>query len=219
MFSNTTFPIFFSEYGCNKPSPRVFDEVPTLYGPQMTVLSGGLVYEWSQEDSNYGLTDLKADGSLQLRADYMALSGQYAKLNVTLLESSNSTATSLKSPKCNKNLISKSGHSNNFNIPNPPSGAQKLIDSGIPNAPTGAIVSVTQTAVQVRVLATDGTEMKNLKINAISGANRPGANPSTTGPAASATSKGAAVIGRSIDTGLVGGAFAAAMIGVGAFAL
>jgi len=30
MFSNTTIPVFFSEYGCNDPQPRVFDEVLSL---------------------------------------------------------------------------------------------------------------------------------------------------------------------------------------------
>ena len=35
-FSNTTIPVFFSEYGCNKVEPRVFEEVQELYGPQMT---------------------------------------------------------------------------------------------------------------------------------------------------------------------------------------
>jgi hypothetical protein len=44
-FSNTTVPVFFSEYGCNVPAPRVFTEVPVIYGPLMTpVLSGGVVY-------------------------------------------------------------------------------------------------------------------------------------------------------------------------------
>ena len=48
-FSNTTIPVFFSEYGCNKVLPRVFDEVQALYGPQMSsVMSGGLVYEYGR---------------------------------------------------------------------------------------------------------------------------------------------------------------------------
>lgn len=45
-FSNTSIPVFFSEYGCNEFMPRTFDEVATLYGPQMApVFSGGLIYE------------------------------------------------------------------------------------------------------------------------------------------------------------------------------
>ena len=50
MFSNSTVPVFFSEYGCNEVQPRTFDEVPTLYGEKMTVMSGGLIFEWTQED-------------------------------------------------------------------------------------------------------------------------------------------------------------------------
>lgn len=48
-FSNTTIPVFFSEYGCNKVLPRVFDEVQALYGPEMSsIMSGGLVYEYGR---------------------------------------------------------------------------------------------------------------------------------------------------------------------------
>jgi hypothetical protein len=48
MFKDSAIPVFFSEYGCNKVMPRVFDEVAALYSNQMTALSGGLVYEYSQ---------------------------------------------------------------------------------------------------------------------------------------------------------------------------
>lgn len=45
IFANTTIPVFFSEFGCNKVEPRTFTEIAALYGPQMTTWSGGLVYE------------------------------------------------------------------------------------------------------------------------------------------------------------------------------
>lgn len=49
-YSTFTKPIFFSEYGCNDITPRVFDEVAAIYSSQMThVFSGGLAYEFAQE--------------------------------------------------------------------------------------------------------------------------------------------------------------------------
>lgn len=46
-YSNYSLPLFFSEYGCIKPGPRTFQEVPALLQPDMTgVFSGGLIYEY-----------------------------------------------------------------------------------------------------------------------------------------------------------------------------
>lgn len=173
MFANTSTPVFYSEYGCNAVTPRVFDEVQALYGPEMTTLSGGLVYEWSQEDSNYGLVDIYTNGSLQLRGDYNSLQKQYNKLNMTLLEAHNSTATSKNPPTCAKDLISGDGFVTEWNIPTPPPGANEVISSGISNAPTGTIVSVTQTSVKSPVYATDGSEISDLVIKATNGSNVP----------------------------------------------
>lgn len=191
IFGNTTIPVFFSEYGCNVPYPRVFDEVQALYGPQMTVMSGGLVYQWTQDASNFGLVQTYPNGSAQLLPDYDTLMGQYDKLNLQLLESSNNTATSLQPPACNANLISGDGFSTDFNIPSPPNGAEALISSGVPSAPTGSIVKVTQTRVQVPVYATNGGRIQGLTIAALSTANAPGKESGlSTGAAATGTSTG-----------------------------
>lgn len=49
-----------------------------LYGTKMTpVYSGGLVYEYSQEDSNYGLVELNGN-SVTERSDFTALKNAYA---------------------------------------------------------------------------------------------------------------------------------------------
>lgn len=166
MFSTTTIPVFFSEYGCNKVQPRVFDEVQALYGPNMTgVMSGGIVYEYVQEaTNNFGLVDLYDNGTAALRGDYDALQGQYNKLDIKALQSANSSATNLKSPSCSGNLISESDFSKSFKIPDVPSGGQSLIDNGIKNPNQGKLVPVTQTNVQVDVYGSNGGLIKNLAI-------------------------------------------------------
>lgn len=245
MFGNTTIPVFFSEYGCNQVTPRVFDEVQALYGPQMTVLSGGLVYEWSQEPSNYGLVNISSNGDLYLLTDYDNLQNQYNKLNVTLLESSNSTATSLNPPACASSLISNDGFSTDFNIPSPPQGADALIASGVSNPPSGSIVPVTNTAVPFTVYASNGGTINDLAIRPVNGSNTPsGANtgasasgsasPSGSSTAsgtssgsssatASATASGAAssatASGAASSVGVATGSLLAALFGVGVMAL
>ncbi|KAI8339217.1 Glucanosyltransferase-domain-containing protein [Chlamydoabsidia padenii] len=63
-------PVFLSEYGCNLVRPRPFDEVDAIYGPQMTpVWSGGVAYEWTQEENDYGLVKI-VDGQVQPMKDY-----------------------------------------------------------------------------------------------------------------------------------------------------
>ncbi|TKA25198.1 hypothetical protein B0A50_05896 [Salinomyces thailandicus] len=190
IFSNTTIPVFFSEYGCNQVRPRVFDEVQALYGPKMTVMSGGLLFEWTEEGDDFGLVQTYANGSLQLTTDFENLSDQYAMLDVSSLTSVNDTATSLQAPQCDSSLISGDGFSNDFDIPSPPDGAESLISAGISNPPTGSIISVTQTSVGLAVYATDGGEISGLKINPVQNGNAPGQNTgsvSTGSPGATQT--------------------------------
>ncbi|KAG2220739.1 hypothetical protein INT45_007351 [Circinella minor] len=80
-FANYHKPVFLSEYGCNLVTPREFTDVEALYGPQMTdVWSGGVVYEWSQENNNYGLVKIQ-DGKVELMEDYNYLQKELAKVN------------------------------------------------------------------------------------------------------------------------------------------
>ena len=65
-----------SEYGCNT-NKREFKEVASLYSTQMTsVYSGGLVYEYSQEPSNYGLVSIKG-GSVTELPDFATLQAAF----------------------------------------------------------------------------------------------------------------------------------------------
>ena len=207
-FSNTTIPVFFSEYGCNKVLPRVFDEVQALYGPQMTpVMSGGLVYEYAQEPANnFGLVVLNDNGTAAIRTDYDNLQKQFNKLDIKSLESSNSSATMLKSPKCDSSLIASGNFNNSFTLPSPPSGAQELIDGGISKPNNGQLVSVTQTQVPEAVYASNGTPIQGLAISPLpndqsntpngqdtSGSATSSGSPSGTSATPSATKKSAAV--------------------------
>lgn len=56
-FSNFSVPVFFSEYGCNSDgaAARTFQETTELYSSDMTsVIAGGIVYMYFQEDNDYG---------------------------------------------------------------------------------------------------------------------------------------------------------------------
>ena len=180
--------------------PRVFDEVPVLYGNMTSVMSGGLVYEYYQEENNYGLAWIYDNGTAELRNDYNALQKQYNTLDVKALQSMDSSATSVKSPKCSSSLISSSGFNTSFTLPAVPSGGQDLINNGIPNPNQGKLVSVTTTAVADTVYDANGNVISNLAIkpladdqsNTPNGSNTSGQSPSTTSATPSPTKKGAA---------------------------
>lgn len=194
-FSNTSVPVFFSEYGCNQPYPRVFTEVPALYGPVVTpVLSGGLVYEYSQETSNYGLVTLNSDGTADLLADYDTLQKQFSTINGTALQGMTASNTTNSPPDCAASLISDPGFSNNFTIPAVPSGVQALIDNGIQNPPVGKIIPVTATKVTQQVKGSGGNTIQGLAITPLADdqSNNPGtasASPTSSAPPAATTSK------------------------------
>lgn len=179
MFSNSTIPVFFSEYGCNEVQPRTFDEVPVLYGEKMTVMSGGLIFEWTQEDNNYGIVDAYSNGTVHLRGDYDALADKYGKLNMTLIQNHNTTATNLKAPKCNADLIGDNGISKDFDLPSVPDGVEDLISSGVSNAPKGSIIPVTKTTVDLPVYATSGGEVSGLEIYPAEGSDRKPSAPAS----------------------------------------
>jgi len=200
MFGSSTIPIFFSEYGCNEVRPRVFDEVAALYGPQMTSLSGGLIYEYSQEEADYGLVQINSNGSVSLLIDYDNLQMQYNRLNITLIEAANTTAANLDPPECSAGLISNSGMSKSFDLPAVPDGVQQMINNGISNPTQGRIVDVSNLTPSQEVYGTNGAPVQGLQVNRVPDdqSNTPsGATPSTSGSGAPAqpSKTGAAVVG------------------------
>lgn len=52
LFSDYNVVAYFSEYGCNNPSPRVWTEVGSLFSSQMSpVWSGGLAFSYFPAES------------------------------------------------------------------------------------------------------------------------------------------------------------------------
>lgn len=218
MFSNTTIPVFFSEYGCNKVQPRQFFEVQALYGVNMTgVMSGGIIYEYVQEVSNnFGLIDLYDNGTAALRGDYDSLQKQYNKLDIKRLQSGNASATALQSPGCSSDLITEGGFTKSFKIPSIPSGGQKLIDNGIENPNVGKLVPVTETTVPMDVYGSNGGLLKDLAIkplpqdrsNTPNGQDTAGStSPSGTSPAGSKPTSGVEKLAISLLLAFVATAF------------
>jgi hypothetical protein len=77
-YADYSLPIFFSEFGCNAVTPRMFQEIDSLYSRQMTsVFSGGLVYEYAQGNNKYGLVKIAPDGSAHMLADFDTLQRKY----------------------------------------------------------------------------------------------------------------------------------------------
>jgi hypothetical protein len=195
-FTNASFPVFFSEFGCNNVEPRVFSEVQALYSQEMTqALSGGLVYEWTQEDNNYGLVQLNSNNSISLLIDYQNLQAQYDKIDLKQVESSNTTQTSVAPPTCDASLISTKGFLSTFDLPSPPSAVAQMIQSGISSPNIGKMVSVSSQAVPQTVYGVDGKAITGIKLVVLANdqANQPGAVSSgTNGTSPTATGSGAA---------------------------
>ena len=196
-FKSTSIPVIFSEFGCNKPAglARPFNEVGALYGPQMTSLNGGLVYEYSEEVSDYGLVTINGDGSIKLKVDYDNLQSQYNKLDLSVLTGAAPAAGSI--PSCDPSLITNSAFSNNFTIPDQPAGAQDLISNGIKNPTQGKLVDVTDLTVQQTVQSSSGKTITGLTLKKMSGSNLPngqslsGSNSTGSASSPSSTKKAA----------------------------
>jgi hypothetical protein len=217
MFQSTSIPVFFSEYGCNLPAgvPRVFNEVQALYGPQMTGLNGGLVYEYSNEVSNYGLVNISSDNSVHLLVDYDNLQGQYNKLDIKTLQST-SVPSAGNPPTCDPSLITNSTFSTNFTIPAQPPGAADAINNGISNPPSGKLVSIPSLNVNLPVFGSNGKAITGLAVKQISGSNLPSGQSTSGGSSGnSTTAKKGSAPGRtdgSASAALFAGVMAAVLV-------
>lgn len=75
MYQGFSVPIFLSEYGCNQvKSSRPFTEVKSIYSSEMSpVFSGGLVYQYTEDASKYGLVEIESDDSVSTLTDFTNL--------------------------------------------------------------------------------------------------------------------------------------------------
>ncbi|KAI8809871.1 Glucanosyltransferase-domain-containing protein [Cladochytrium replicatum] len=55
-------PMILSEYGCNAVRPRTLNEVSAIYSsPMSSAFSGGVLFEYSNEENNYGIVNIQED--------------------------------------------------------------------------------------------------------------------------------------------------------------
>ena len=119
-----------SEYGCNT-NTRKFEEVGALYNTEMTsVYSGGLVYEYSNEASNFGLVQLNGD-SVSTTQDFDALKSAFA--NTANPTGDGGFTTSNKPAQCPSK--SSTWLPGNDALPALPDGAKQYMTSGAGKGP------------------------------------------------------------------------------------
>ncbi|RAK97500.1 1,3-beta-glucanosyltransferase gel2 [Aspergillus ibericus CBS 121593] len=190
-FANASLPVFFSEYGCNAVTPRTFTEVQALYGDEMDqVFSGGLVYEWTQEANDYGLVAINSSDTATLLIDYAYLEKQFAKLDMSSIESSNSTQTSQEPVTCSASLITNSTFLNSWDLPTRPSKVADWIKSGYTNVTAGTLVSVSSTSIPQTIYDYNGNKVSSVKYTVLSSdeSNTPNNSTSLTSSPSSSNS-------------------------------
>ncbi|CEJ92515.1 hypothetical protein VHEMI08165 [[Torrubiella] hemipterigena] len=101
-FQNYSVPVFFAEYGCNKPdgaAGRTWTDTAALYSANMSkVFSGGIVYEFFQEDNDYGLYKAAGSSGSKLK-DFDPLAKAVAKASPQGVDM-NSYSSSAKAASC-----------------------------------------------------------------------------------------------------------------------
>lgn len=101
-FEKYRVPVFFAEYGCNTPRPRLFTEVGALYGKQMTpVWSGGIVYMYFEEANKYGLVTVDGD-NVKTNKDFENLQKEISKVNPSGVKMNDYNPTNTAAAECPK---------------------------------------------------------------------------------------------------------------------
>lgn len=74
--------------------PRIFQEIEAIFQPPMSdTFDGGLVYEYSQGENDYGLVDIFTNGSVKLRPKFPTLQKQYLSVPLPVLPANNASTS------------------------------------------------------------------------------------------------------------------------------
>ncbi|CAK7270448.1 Glycolipid anchored surface protein 4 precursor [Sporothrix epigloea] len=187
-FTGSSVPVFFSEYGCNVPAPRIFTEVGTIYSDQMTpVFSGGVVYEYANEVSDFGLVNISSDGTIDILQDFYTLQNQYNKVDFKTVQTTKANGTDATAPVCSSKLITTKGFETNFTLPKLPPGAAEILAKGVHPLPSGKIITISDWNVNYTVRNPDGSTLVNLAVKPLANNafNMPGTQNATTATATS----------------------------------
>lgn len=139
--ANTTIPLIFSEFGCNTHSPRTFDEIGDgLFGGLVNTFSGGLVYEYSQEASDYGVVEVSSNGDISYLEDFPYLQEQYQNATIPTIYEDDIEDT--EAPECDADRITAiySDFGADFDLPELDE-IKQLIEYGVNASRVGEILS------------------------------------------------------------------------------
>lgn len=167
-FANASLPVIFSEYGCNAVEPRYFTEVEALYSDEMSqAFSGGLVYEYTQEENDFGLVKIKDNGDAVLLSDFENLRKQFGKLDMDRISTSNETQTSIEPAECSADLIKSDKFLDSFDLPARPEKVQEMIEHGCSFVKPGNLVDVSSKEIPQSVFDHNGREVTGIKLNVV----------------------------------------------------
>lgn len=167
-FTDSPVPVFFSEYGCNVNPPRTWSETVAIMNEMSSALSGGIMYEWTEEDNKYGF--VKVNGNeLSLLGDY-----DRAKAKLTnksdfdwqKLQGQKAEKKDVTGPKCTAKLITVDGFESNFTLPSLPPNGEDLLSKGVTVKYPGKLVKLSDSDLTVKMTVKDskGNVVKDLKV-------------------------------------------------------
>lgn len=147
-YKKYTKPVFFSEYGCNEVLPRKFTEVQALFSNQMMdTFCGGLIFEYSQEPNNYGLTQIHENNDIELLPDFFQYKKQLSSLSPLNLQyifqklEKSQPQSKIKKPTVQKCLSNYKNLDITLGIPKKLEGIDEIIQKGV-NITNGKLIDV-----------------------------------------------------------------------------